>query len=236
MPAYNAAKTLKQTYDDIPLDVVDDIVLVDDASADNTIFIAQELGIKHIIKHERNKGYGASQKTCYEKALSLGGDIIIMLHPDYQYNPKIIPSISFLIANEVFDVVLGSRILAGNAIKNGMPCYKYFSNRILTFLQNLLLSQKLSEYHTGYRAYSKKVLERINYKKNSDDFIFDNQLLAQIIYKDFTIGEISCPAKYFPEASSINFPRSIKYGLGVLITSFKYRLNKFGLAKSKLLK
>jgi glycosyltransferase involved in cell wall biosynthesis len=234
MPAYNAAKTLAQTFGDIPFDLVDKVVLVDDASTDETAFVAKSLGINHIIKHDWNKGYGGNQKTCYDKARSIGADIIVMLHPDYQYNPKIIPSMTSLIANDVFDVVLGSRILAGSAVKNGMPFYKYFFNRVLTLVQNIFLTQKLSEYHTGYRAYSRKVLETINYQENSDDFVFDNQFLAQVIYHGFKIGEVSCPAKYFPEASSINFKRSVKYGVGVLTTSLQYRLDKWGIRKSRL--
>ena len=234
LPAYNAEKTLEQTYREIPLDIVDEIILVDDASTDETVKLAQRLGILHILRHEKNKGYGANQKTCYAKALSLNADIIIMLHPDYQYNPRLIPSIAYLLANDIYPVVLGSRILGKGAMKNGMPLYKYFFNRVLTFIQNWMLGQKISEYHTGYRAYTRKVLESINMQVNSDDFVFDNELLAQVIYKGFSIGEISCPARYFPEASSINFSRSIKYGIGVLGVSLKYRLNKMKLLNSKM--
>lgn len=234
MPAYNAAKTLERTYNEIPRDVVDEIILVDDASTDDTIKVANALGIKHIIKHEQNKGYGGNQKTCYNKALMLNADVIVMLHPDYQYNPALIPSMAYLVANNIYAVVLGSRILGKGAVKNGMPRYKFFFNRILTFAQNILLGQKLSEYHTGYRAYSKKVLTEINFSNYSDDYVFDNQLLAGVFYKGFEVGEISCPAKYFPEASSINFFKSIKYGSGVLATSIKYRLNKWGIIKSKI--
>ena len=234
LPAYNAARTLEKTWADIPFDVVDEVVLVDDASTDETVAVAKSLGIKHILQHENNMGYGGNQKTCYAKALSLGADIIIMLHPDYQYNPRLIPSIAYLLANDIYPVVLGSRILGKGALKNGMPFYKYFFNRLLTFIQNLLLNQKLSEYHTGYRAYNREVLEAIELRSNSDDFVFDNQVLAQILYKGFTIGEISCPARYFPEASSINFSRSIKYGWGVLGVSIRYRLNKMGLLKSRM--
>jgi len=234
LPAYNASKTLEQTFLDIPKDIVDEILLVDDASTDNTVEIANQLGIKHVLRHETNKGYGGNQKTCYAKAISLHADVIILLHPDYQYNPKLIPSIAYLLAHDIYPVVLGSRILGKGALKNGMPFYKYFFNRILTFIQNLLLGQKLSEYHTGYRGYTTKVLQSINYENNSDDFVFDNQVLSQIIYKNFSVGEISCSAKYFPEASSINFKRSVKYGLGVMATSFLYRLNKMRVIKSAM--
>lgn len=234
LPAYNAARTLEKTYADIPFDVVDDVVLVDDASTDKTVEVASRLGIRHILLHEKNMGYGANQKTCYAKALSLGADIIIMLHPDYQYDPRLIPSIAYLLANDIYPVVLGSRILGRGALKNGMPLYKYFFNRVLTFIQNLLLGQKLSEYHTGYRAYNREVLQGINLSANSDDFVFDNEVLAQIIYKGYAIGEISCPAKYFPEASSINFARSVKYGIGVIAVSVKYRLNKMRLLRSAM--
>lgn len=234
LPAYNAVKTLEKTYNEIPKNIVDEVILVDDASKDETVALAHKLGIQHVIRHDINKGYGGNQKTCYSKALSIGADIIIMLHPDYQYTPALIPSIAYLIVNEVYPVVLGSRILSKGAVKNGMPVYKYFFNRVLTFLQNILMRQKLSEYHSGYRAYSSEVLRKINYMFFSDDYIFDNQLLASILYKGFIVGEISCPAKYFPEASSINFQRSIKYGIGVLATSIKYLLNKIGILKSRI--
>jgi len=234
LPAYNASKTLIKTYDEIPFDIVDDVILVDDNSTDETVKVAKQIGIKHIIKHDNNLGYGGNQKSCYNKALELEGDIIIMLHPDYQYTPKLIHSISYLIANEVYPVVLGSRILGKGALKGGMPIYKYIANRFLTLSQNFLMNQKLSEYHTGYRAYSKEVLESINYNKNSDDFIFDNQFLSQILFKNFEVAEITCPTKYFEEASSINLSRSIKYGIGVLLTSFKYFLTKNKIYKSKL--
>lgn len=234
LPAYNAAKTLEKTFSDIPLDLVDEIVLVDDASMDNTVQIAHQLGIRHILQHERNKGYGGNQKTCYSKALSLGADIIIMLHPDYQYNPKLIPSMAHLLAHNIYPVVLGSRILGGGALKNGMPFYKYFFNRVLTFIQNLILGHKLSEYHTGFRGYTREALQTINLAANSDDFVFDNQVLAQFIYQGYAIGEISCPARYFPEASSIKLVKSIKYGFGVLVTSIVYRLNKMKLLHSQL--
>jgi len=229
LPAYNAAKTLARTYKEIPFDIVDIVVLTDDNSNDNTIQIAKELGIKHIISHEKNLGYGANQKTCYNKALELGADIIIMIHPDYQYTPKLVHSMCYLIANKLYHVVLGSRILGKGAIKGKMPLYRYIFNRILTFIQNILMNQKLSEYHTGYRAYSREVLEQVDYNSNSDDFVFDNQILAQIIHKGYDIAEISCPTLYFEEASSINFRRSLTYGFGVLSTSAKYFIDKTGL-------
>lgn len=226
MPAYNAAKTLEQTYTEIPFDIVDEVILVDDASLDNTLEVAARLNIKHIIRHDKNKGYGANQKTCYTKALSLNADIVIMLHPDYQYNPKLIPSMAHLIAEAVYPVVIGSRILGKGAMQNGMPVYKYFFNRCLTLFQNILLNQKLSEYHTGYRAYSAAVLRNINFMENSDDFVFDNQVFLQIIYEKYMIGEISCPAKYFDDASSINFSRSCSYGLGIVTNTFGFILQK----------
>ncbi len=229
LPAFNAEKTLEKTYQEIPFELVDEVILTDDFSSDHTIHVAKKLGIKHIVKHSKNLGYGANQKSCYHKALELKADIIVMLHPDYQYNPKLIPAMSWLIANDVFKVVLGSRILGKSALKNGMPLYKYVSNRILTFIQNLLIGQKLSEYHTGYRCFSAEVLRGINFEANSDDFIFDNQLLAQICYQGIEIGEISCPAKYENDSSSINFSRSVTYGLGVLGVSMKYFLQKMGL-------
>ncbi len=226
MPAYNAASTLEQTYNEIPFELVDDVILVDDNSKDNTAKKAKELGISHVIKHDQNKGYGGNQKTCYKKALQLHADIVIMLHPDYQYTPKLIHSIAGIIAFDVFPVVLASRILGKGALKGGMPYYKYIANRFLTLSQNLLIGYKLSEYHSGYRAFSKEVLEKINFNINSDDFVFDNQMLSQIIFAGFDIGEVTCPTKYFEEASSINFKRSLKYGLGVLKTSFNHFLQK----------
>lgn len=234
MPAYNAEKTLEQTYNEIPFNVVDEVILTDDFSKDKTVEKAKQLGIKHIIRHEKNKGYGGNQKTCYNKALELGGDIVIMVHPDYQYTPKLIQSMAFMIANDVYPVALASRILGNSALRGGMPIIKYVANRFLTFFQNVLLNQKLSEYHTGYRAFSAEVLRTINYNTNSDDFIFDNEMLAQIFYAGFEIGEMTCPTKYFDDSSSINLRRSSIYGLGVLWVSVKYRLCKWGLMKSQL--
>jgi glycosyltransferase involved in cell wall biosynthesis len=234
LPAYNAEKTLQNTYDEIPKDIVDEIILVDDASNDNTFVLAKNIGITHVIRHEKNLGYGGNQKTCYTKALELGADIIVMLHPDYQYTPKLITAMSSIIANGLYPVVLGSRILGKGALRGGMPMYKYFSNRLLTLFQNLLMGQKLSEYHTGYRAFSREVLKRINFLDNSDDFVFDNQMLAQIFCAGFQVAEVTCPTKYFKEASSINFVRSAVYGLGVLGVALGYRLQKWGLAKLKI--
>lgn len=234
MPAYNAALTLEQTYKEIDFDIVDDVVLVDDNSPDNTVEVAKNLGIKYVIKHDRNKGYGGNQKSCYNKALEIGADIVIMVHPDYQYTPLLIPSITHIMANDLYPVVLCSRILGKGALKGGMPMYKYIANRFLTLTQNILIGQKLSEYHTGYRAFSKEVLESIDYMANSDDFVFDNQMLSQIFYAGFEIGEITCPTKYFEEASSINFSRSSTYGLGVLATSLKHFLQRMGLGKFKI--
>lgn len=234
LPAYNAAKTLEKTYNEIPFHIVDEVILTDDKSSDATVKEARRIGIKHIIQHKKNSGYGANQKSCYNKALELGADIVVMLHPDYQYTPKLIEPMCYIIANEVYPVVIGSRILGKGAIKGGMPKYKYIANRFLTLFQNILMNQKLSEYHSGYRAFSREVLESINYDINSDDFLFDNQMLAQILYAGYEIGEMTCPTKYFKEASSINFRRSSKYGLGVLSTSIKYSLNKLGIMKSKI--
>jgi len=234
LPAYNAASTLEKTYKEIPLDIVDEIVLVDDASSDDTVELGKSLGIKHVIRHEDNKGYGGNQKSCYNKALELGGDIIIMLHPDYQYTPLLIPSIVNIIANDLYQVVLASRILGQGALRGGMPMYKYIANRVLTFTQNILINAKLSEYHTGYRAYSAEVLKSINYQDNSDDFVFDNQVISQIVYAGYEIGEVTCPTKYFEEASSINFSRSMTYGFGVLGTSIRHFLQRTGIVKFKM--
>jgi glycosyltransferase involved in cell wall biosynthesis len=234
LPAYNAERTLEMTYKEIPFDIVDDVILVDDLSRDNTIEKARALGIKNIVSHAENKGYGGNQKSCYNKALELGSDIVVMLHPDYQYTPKLIHSMCYLIANGAYEVVLGSRILGMGALKGGMPVYKYIANRLLTLFQNILMNQKLSEYHTGYRAFSRKVLESINYNINSDDFVFDNHMIAQIFYAGYEIAEITCPTKYFDDASSINFKRSAIYGLGVLKTSLSYFLQKIGVAKFRI--
>ena len=230
LPAYNAAKTLEMTYREIPFEVVDDVLLVDDASRDDTSVVSRELGIKTII-HQQNKGYGGNQKTCYRTALDLGADIVIMLHPDYQYTPRLVTAMAAMIAYGEFDAVLASRILGIGALKGGMPLYKYVANRFLTLVENLLLGHKLSEYHTGYRAFSRDVLEKLPLDKNSDDFVFDNQMLAQVIWFGYRIGEVSCPTKYFEDASSINFRRSVIYGMGVLKTALLFRLNKMGLAK-----
>jgi glycosyltransferase involved in cell wall biosynthesis len=235
LPAFNAALTLEKTYKEIPFEIVDEVILVDDGSKDNTPGLAKKLGIKHIIRHEENKGYGGNQKTCYKKALELGADIVIMLHPDYQYTPLLIPAMVSIIASGLYPVVFGSRILGNSAIKGGMPRYKYFANRVLTLIQNLLMNQKLTEYHTGYRAYSAEVLKSINYELNSDDFIFDNEMIAHIFYKGFSIAEITCPTKYFEEASSINLRRSIRYGFGVIRVSIRYFLARHGICKWKLL-
>lgn len=234
LPAYNAASTLAQTYAEIPHDLVDEIILCDDASTDDTLSVARKLGIEHIIGHDNNIGYGGNQKSLYNKSLGLNGDIIVMLHPDYQYTPKILPAMISMIGSGLYDCVLGSRILGKGALKGGMPVYKYIANRGLTFIQNVLVNHKLSEYHTGYRAFSSEVLQAIKFNDNSNDFVFDNQMLSQIIYQDFEIAEISCPTKYFEEASSINFSRSVTYGLGVLGVSVKHRLSKWGLMKSKI--
>lgn len=234
LPAYNAEKTLEKTFREIPFDIVDHVILVDDRSRDNTVDLARELGIKNVVIHEENKGYGGNQKTCYDKALELKSDIVVMLHPDYQYSPKLIHSMCYLIANDVYEVVLGSRILGKGALKGGMPVYKYIANRFLTLAQNILMNQKLSEYHTGYRAFSGKVLNTVKYKLNSDDFVFDNQMIAQIFFAGFEIAEITCPTRYFDDASSINISRSIKYGLGVLGVSFSYFLQKTGLFKFRI--
>jgi len=234
LPAYNAAKTLEITYREIPFDLVDEVILCDDHSRDQTAEVARNLGIQHVIVHEKNKGYGGNQKSLYNKALAIGGDIVIMLHPDYQYTPKLIPSMVNIIGEDLYPVVLGSRILGMGALKGGMPMYKYIANRFLTFSQNLLIRYKLSEYHTGYRAFSREVLETINFNVNSDDFVFDNEMLSQIVYAGFDIGEVTCPTKYFEEASSINFRRSMKYGLGVLRVSLNHFFQRMGLVKLKM--
>jgi len=236
LPAYNAEKTLEQTYREIPFDIVDHVILVDDSSRDQTLQVAEKLGIHHIIRHEKNLGYGGNQKSCYNKALELESDIVVMLHPDYQYTPRLLHSMCYLIANQVYEVVLGSRVLGKGALKGGMPRYKYIANRLLTLFQNLLMNQKLSEYHTGFRAFSGKVLRSINYNLNSEDFVFDNQMIAQIFYAGFEIAEITCPTRYYEEASSINLKRSTIYGLGVLKTSLQYRLQKMRLGKFSIFK
>ena len=231
LPAFKAEKTLEKTYNNIPHDIVDSVILVDDASDDETLAVAERLAIS-TYTHEGNLGYGANQKTCYKEALKCGADIIVMLHPDYQYEPKLVTAMSAMLTTEIYDVALGSRILGNSPLKGGMPFYKYLSNRFLTFFQNIMLGAKISEYHTGYRAFTRKVLEDLPLLANSDDFIFDNQMLTQAIAFGFRIGEISCPTKYFPEASSINFQRSVVYGIGVVLTSLKFRLWKWNLIKS----
>jgi len=233
LPAYNAGLTLEKTYREIPMEIVDEVVLVDDFSRDNTSELARKIGINHVIRHDINRGYGGNQKTCYAKAKELGADIIVMLHPDYQYTPMLIHAMVSIIGNDLYPVVFGSRILGKGALKGGMPMYKYIANRLLTFTQNLLMNQKLSEYHTGYRAFSADVLRSIDLEKNSDDFIFDNEMIAQIFAKGFDIAEVTCPTKYFDEASSINFKRSSIYGLGVLLVSLRYFLHKAGIVKWK---
>lgn len=235
LPAYNAALTLEKTIAEIPFHIVDELVLVDDNSTDNSLEVAERLGIHHIISHASNKGYGGNQKSCYNKALELNADIIVMLHPDYQYTPLLLEAMISVIGNGLYKVVFGSRILGKGALKGGMPVYKYIANRLLTFIQNLLMNQKLSEYHTGYRAYHREVLENIGYQANSDNFIFDNELIAQVFYKGYEIAEITCPTKYFKEASSINLKSSIVYGLGVLRVSVLYLLTGLKLYKWKLL-
>jgi len=234
MPAYNAALTLEKTYAEVPLDLVDEVILCDDASKDATTVLARQLGVDHVITHPRNRGYGGNQKSLYNKALEIGADIIIMVHPDYQYTPLLIPTMCNIIGEGLYPVVLASRILGKGALKGGVPLFKYVANRFLTAFQNLLVSYKLSEYHTGYRAFSREVLETINFNANDDDFVFDNEMLSQIIYRGFDIAEVTCPTKYFEEASSINFARSAKYGLGVLRVSIMHRLNKWGIAKSRI--
>jgi glycosyltransferase involved in cell wall biosynthesis len=233
LPAYNAGRTLEATFNEIPREVVDDVILVDDASTDDTLAVAKRLGI-FAVAHDRNKGYGGNQKTCYRQALERGADVVIMLHPDYQYSPKLLLPMASMLCTGFFDVVLGSRILGVGALAGGMPPYKYVANRVLTLVQNLLLRHKLSEYHTGYRGFTRKVIESLPLARNSDDFIFDNQMLAEVIYQGFRVGEISCPTKYFPEASSINFRRSVVYGLGVLRTSISFRLARLGFARGTI--
>ena len=233
MPAYNAAKTLDSTYDEIPMDIVDEVILVDDASKDDTVEKAKALNIRTVI-HAKNCGYGANQKTCYREALSRGADVVVMLHPDYQYSPRLVPAMASMIVSGHFDVVLGSRILGGEALEGGMPLYKYIANRLLTFMENIVLGVKLSEYHTGFRAFNREVLENLPLGENSDDFVFDNEMIVQAVYFGYKIGEISCPTKYFKEASSINFTRSIKYGVGVLTTMLKYVLQKWHVWKYPL--
>jgi len=234
LPAYNAVRTLRQTVDEIPRDIVDDIILTDDCSSDGTAELAHELGL-HTIRHDKNRGYGGNQKTCYTAALSLGADIVVMLHPDYQYTPKLVTAMAAMIASDQFDVVLGSRILGKGALDGGMPLYKFIFNRALTFAENLLIGQKLSEYHTGYRAWSRALLERLPLLSCSEDFVFDNQMLVQAVYYGFRVGEISCPTKYFSEASSINFRRSVTYGMGVMKTAMQFRLKKLGLSRARFL-
>ena len=236
LPAYNASETLPLTYNEIPFDIVDEVILVDDFSTDKTLRVADQLGIKHVIIHDENKGYGANQKSCYKKALSLGADIVVMLHPDYQYTPKLIHSMVYLIANNVYPVVMGSRILGKGALKGGMPRYKYIANRVLTLFQNIVINQKLSEYHSGFRAFSKEVLLAINIEANSNDFIFDNQMLCQIFNKNFEIAEITCPTKYDEASSSINFSRSVTYGIGVIKIALQYFLHQKRLIRYNLFK
>jgi glycosyltransferase involved in cell wall biosynthesis len=234
MPAYNAERTLERTFHEIPFDIVDELIVVDDHSADGTVEVARRLGIQHVIVHEKNRGYGSNQKSCYRKALSLGADIVIMIHPDYQYTPKLIPSMAHIIASGLYPVVLGSRILGNGALKGGMPYYKYVANRFLTFCENILVGAKLSEYHTGYRAYAREVLETVNFDENSDDFVFDSEILSQVLYAGFEIAEITCPTRYFAEASSITFGRSLKYGFGVLRVSICHFLQRTGVMRFAL--
>ena len=236
MPAYNAEPTLERTYKEIPFNIVDEVILVDDHSRDQTFTKAKELGINTVIRHELNKGYGGNQKTCYKRALENGADIVVMLHPDYQYTPLLLEAMIYPIAYGLYDVMLASRILGQGALKGGMPLYKYVANRFLTFFQNVMMSQKLSEYHTGYRAFSRQVIEALPLENNNDDFVFDNEMMGQIAYAGYNIGEVSCPTKYFPEASSINFKRSVKYGMGVLGVALSYRLQVMGLGNYQIFK
>ena len=235
LPAYFAASTLERTYAEIPRDIVDEVLLVDDASTDGTLELARSLGIR-ALQHDKNRGYGANQKTCYRAALELGADIVVMLHPDYQYDPRLISAMAAMVASDIYDLVLGSRILGGQAIAGGMPRYKYVANRFLTLVENWLLGTKLSEYHTGYRAYSRRILETLPLDRNSDDFVFDNEVIVQAVAAGFRIGEVSCPARYFPEASSISFERSVRYGFGVLRAGIQYRLARWGLAEPVILR
>lgn len=235
MPAYNAEKTLRQTYEELPHEYVDEVILVDDASKDETSRVARELGIRTII-HTKNRGYGGNQKTCYREALSHGGDIVVMVHPDYQYSPRLVAAMASMIASGHYDVVLGSRILGGGALKGGMPLYKYIANRFLTLVENIALGVKLSEYHTGFRAFTREVLKTLPLEENSDDFVFDSEMLVQTVYFGFRIGELSCPTRYFKEASSINFRRSVKYGFGVLASIMKYLSGKWGLREALILR
>jgi glycosyltransferase involved in cell wall biosynthesis len=234
MPAYNAAKTVEQTFKEIPFNIVDEVILVDDHSKDETYDVAKKLGIHTVIRHDKNKGYGGNQKTCYDAALKNGADIVVMLHPDYQYTPLLLEAMIYPIARGLFPVMLGSRILGKGALRGGMPMYKYIANRFLTLFQNIMMGQKLAEYHTGYRAFSKEILERLPLHKNSDDFVFDNEMLGQIAFAGYEIGEVTCPTKYFDDASSINFKRSVQYGLGVLRVSLCFRLQRWGIAKFKI--
>ena len=234
MPAYNAAKTVEQTFKEIPFNIVDEVILVDDHSKDETYDVAKKLGIHTVIRHDKNKGYGGNQKTCYDAALKNGADIVVMLHPDYQYTPLLLEAMIYPIARGLFPVMLGSRILGKGALRGGMPMYKYIANRFLTLFQNIMMGQKLAEYHTGYRAFSKEILERLPLHKNSDDFVFDNEMLGQIAFAGYEMGEVTCPTKYFDDASSINFKRSVQYGLGVLRVSLCYRLQRWGIAKFKI--
>jgi glycosyltransferase involved in cell wall biosynthesis len=234
MPAYNASRTLEQTYREVPFSIVDEVILVDDGSQDNTFEVAERLGIQRVIRHEKNRGYGGNQKTCYREALAAGADIVVMLHPDYQYTPLLLEAMVYPIARGIFAAMLGSRILGKGALSGGMPLYKYVSNRLLTLIQNILLNQKLAEYHTGYRAFSRSILQQLPLEENSDDFVFDNEMLAQIIYTGQTPGEVTCPTRYFEEASSINFRRSVKYGLGVLRVSLSYRFQKWGIGRYRI--
>lgn len=233
LPAYNAEHTLERTFREIPLDIVDEVVLVDDCSSDATVRLAKDLGIHHIVQHERNRGYGGNQKSCYDKALEIGADIVVMLHPDYQYTPRLIPAMASIIAQDLYPVAFGSRILGKGAREGGMPLYKYIANRVLTLTQNLMLGQKLSEYHTGYRAYSAKVLRHIRYHENSDNFVFDNEVISQIFMAGYSIAEVTCPTRYFKEASSIRLWPSTVYGIGVLRVSMQHALQRLGVLKLK---